>query len=354
MPLFEVFIPAKDENSMNITLKVDAANWIGALRTGLSNIGEGHDAISNVMCDVKEDNSIHVTNPTSGRVFRLKEVVAEAPAPAAAAPAPEPAGLAEEAPEPISETKEPPAPGPAKVAAEDVAKTVPTPAPEMASASKEKAPPPKRTTGQFAAADVGQDRAESAPQASDPTVAGDLPPDNIDVNDAIADVFDATQDLMMDGDPDPQKVADTLLDIAMKIVKAESGTFYIADVNNHELAFAAVRGPKAAELKKKKFAVPVGQGIVGFCAQEGVCLAIQDMQLDDRYFSAISDAIGYTPKNTVCATAEKEGRLFGAIQLINSPNQGFSGAEMEVLRYIGLCGADILERVSDLHTVIGL
>jgi hypothetical protein len=56
----------------------------------------------------------------------------------------------------------------------------------------------------------------------------------------------------------------------------------------------------------------------------------------------------------VCATAEKEGRLFGAIQLINSPNQGFSGAEMEVLRYIGLCGADILDRVSDLHTVIGL
>ncbi|MCP4500419.1 MAG: GAF domain-containing protein [Deltaproteobacteria bacterium] len=348
MPLFEVFIPAKDANSMNVTLRLDAENWIGALRTGLSNIGEGHDAISNVMCDVKEDNSIHVTNPTSGRVFRLHEIKAEAPA----APAPAAAsGPAEEAPEPIDESKTPPTPGPAKIAAEAIS---PPPAAQPASAAKAIAPPPKRTTGQFNEEGLSAERAESKPNQTDPHINAALPKDNIDVNDAIADVFDATQDLMMEPDVAPQKVADVLLDIAMKIVKAESGTFYIADVNNHELAFTAVRGPKAAELKKKKFSVPVGQGIVGFCAQEGVCLAIQDMQLDERYFSAISDAIGYVPKNTVCATAEKEGRLFGAIQLINSPNQGFSAAEMEVLRYIGLCGADILERTSDRHTQIGL
>jgi sigma-B regulation protein RsbU (phosphoserine phosphatase) len=166
------------------------------------------------------------------------------------------------------------------------------------------------------------------------------------VADAVADVFDATQDLLMEATLDPKAIAERLLDIALEHIPAESGSFFLADVNGHELRFAAVRGPKAKEIEKKKLTVKVGQGIVGFCALEGVCLSVSDIQKDPRYFSAVADAIGYSPKDTLCASAEKEGRLFGALQIINSKG-GFTPAHMEVLRYIGLTAASLLERHFD-------
>ncbi len=338
MSWFEVFIPAKDADAMNVTLTVEAPNWIGALRTGLSNIGEGHDAISNVMCDIKEDNSIHVTNPPPNRVFRFKAVPPPAAAPPApAAPAPEPA------PAPAAAAPEPQAP-PAK------AKTGSVPA----SAAKTPAPPPKRTTGQFTEAPKPAKRKETKPQLTDPQLAPKNLGKEIDINEVIATVFDATADLMMDESPNPTKIAEKMLEIAMNTIEAESGTFYLADVNGHELTFAAVAGPKAAQLKKSNMTVPVGQGIVGFAAQEGVCLVIQDMKNDSRYFSAVADKIGYAPENTLCASAEKEGRLFGAVQLINAKAGGFSAGEMEVVRYIGLSAADMLERAFEMNTEIGL
>lgn len=100
-------------------------------------------------------------------------------------------------------------------------------------------------------------------------------------------------------------------------------------------------------MKKGNFSVRVGQGIIGFCAQEGVCLVIRDMQNDSRYFAAIADAIGYQPQNTLCASAEQDGRLYGAIQLINSKRGTFTSAEMELVRYLGLTAADMLGRVAE-------
>jgi GAF domain-containing protein len=135
-----------------------------------------------------------------------------------------------------------------------------------------------------------------------------------------------------------------MLDIALQHIPAESGTFYLADVNGHELTFTAVRGPKADALKKSGMKVKVGQGIIGFCAQEGVCLLVSDIQEDQRYFAQIADAIGYKPTDTLCASAEKDGRLFGALQLINS-KKGFDAAHMEVARYIGLTAAALLDRI---------
>ncbi len=536
MALFEVFIPGKESGMPNVTLTVDAQNWIGALRSGLKSIGEGQDAIANVMCDIKEDNSIHVTDVATRRVFRLRELPAKASAPASSPVAldakgdpqtmpegPRPismdgpthldASAATSAPEseetiknvrpsdfeslprtliefpvpkappgsppltpsiapaqsgatspftsapgvqlpqadssvawtkmasPSAELKLPAAdssvawtkmPGPSSSPSPAAAPPHPAPAapppavapppaaapaaapppvaPSAAAASasaptieipradlpriapapitapvaasstsspvspvstsspgmpKAKtipptprgvpAPAPKRPSGQFASAAEPKSREVTAPQPTDPRIGraptasqaaapkGATP---IDVQDAIAAVFDATQDLYMETSLSAQHVADTLLDIALKHIPAEAGTFYIADVNGHELEFAAVRGPKAEALKKSGAVVKVGQGIIGFCAQEGVCLVVSDIQKDPRYYAAIANKIDYQPKDTLCASAEKDGRLWGAVQLINSKG-GFEAAHMEVLRFIGLTAAAMLERIDD-------
>ena len=77
--IYEVFIPSIDADGYDVTLTVEADNWMSALKTGLAKTGEAEDLIRNVMCDIKQDNSIHVTDASTRRVFVLKEVDPDAP-----------------------------------------------------------------------------------------------------------------------------------------------------------------------------------------------------------------------------------------------------------------------------------
>ena len=130
----------------------------------------------------------------------------------------------------------------------------------------------------------------------------------------------------------------------MDTIPAESGSFFLADPGLPILKFAAARGPRASELLSSGLTVPVGQGIVGFCAQEGVSLTVNDMTKDPRYFAKVAEAISYQPQNTVVASVERDGRLYGAIQLINAKrSSGFDPGEAEVLRFLGLTAAQMLE-----------
>ena len=441
MALFEVFIPGREAGTPNVTLTIDATNWIGALRSGLKSIGEGQEAIANVMCDIKEDNSIHVTDVATRRVFRLREVhkksdtgprpismegdsidesdtqkmerppemtvsqpktLVEFPAPrfspppaaAAVAAAAAPIGPADHSvpwtkmpgpdagkipdakslvsPAASSSSAVPPKSTLEKLAPQPVttpdmrvgpAATVAAIAPVAAAKPTTSttplrsvspptprgvpAPAPKRPSGQFQnAPDVKTREVSTANPQTDPKIGRG--PAKVDVQEAIAAVFDATQDLYMETSLSAQHVADKLLDIALAHIPAEAGTFYLADVNGHALTFAAVRGPKADALKRSGMTVKVGQGIIGFCAQEGVCLVVADIQKDPRFLASIAKSINYQPKDTLCASAEKDGRLWGALQLINcSGSEGFDASHMEVLRFIGLTAAAMLERAAE-------
>ena len=78
MPRYEVFVPAappaipRDES-----LEIEGDNWLGALRLGLARLG-GARTPANVLCDVKPDGSIHVTDAATGRVLRIREAVSAA------------------------------------------------------------------------------------------------------------------------------------------------------------------------------------------------------------------------------------------------------------------------------------
>ena len=92
---YEVFIPAADEDKFDVTLEVEATNWMQALKTGLGRVGESQ-VVRSVVCDIKDDNTIHVTDAATMRVFKLRERGEDEPSVAAGAPVP----AAEPAPAP--------------------------------------------------------------------------------------------------------------------------------------------------------------------------------------------------------------------------------------------------------------
>jgi GAF domain-containing protein len=162
--------------------------------------------------------------------------------------------------------------------------------------------------------------------------------------DLLAELFEAVGRL--EGQKDRKAGLGYLLDLAMEKLGCEAGTVFLSQLGDDDLAFAVVRGPGAAELSRQKMTVPVGVGIVGFCAQENVCLAVSDANKDRRFHKAISDAIGYETRSLLCAPIAREGSVLGAMEVMNkSGGAAFDQGDLAVLAYLASQAAAFLHRL---------
>ena len=311
MPNFEILIPKSDRIPMDLRLRLKAESWIDALKAGLAKVGEEGPAPEGVLCDIKEDNSIHVTDTLSGRVFRIEELL-EAPVPVAAnsdemATQPEMPAVTEEVPQPSHPTTPtpvpqvpPPAPvQPLPTAPMEQAPPAPTPPAEQAPPT----PPPleprrSETASAIPAADaIGR----SLGSTSEATV------------DLLEEIFEFT-DKVKDKSR-KQDALDFMLDLAMAKVPSDAGSVILADINTRRLEFGAAKGPKSEGLVGVQ--LKMGQGIVGFCAESSIAVAVSDAQRDPRFYSAISEKIGYPTRSILCVPMQVDGRVVGALELIN-------------------------------------
>jgi putative methionine-R-sulfoxide reductase with GAF domain len=257
MPKYEITIPKSANLQSDIKLRVEADNWMLALKTGRQKVGETDEITENYLCDVKADNSIHVTDAGSGRVFRILELVADQP--------------------PLADTP------------------------------------------------IGRSL--------------DVTPES--TADFLEEVFEMTQDV--NHKATQEEALYFMLDLAIDRIRVDSGSVFLADINQHDLFFGAARGPKAQEVMK--FRVKMGQGIVGFCAEEGVGLAVSDVTQDSRFYAAISEKIGYPTRSILCVPMQVEGRIVGALELINrSENDVFSELDLNVANFIAHQLAEYLVR----------
>ncbi|MDP2269724.1 MAG: GAF domain-containing protein [Archangium sp.] len=372
MSKFEVHIPATDGNGFNVTLKVGADNWMSALKAGLQKLGEQGTISQNVMVDIQEDNSIHVTEAASGRVFRIRELTEEEaakaqvkrpsqirPAPARAETKTEPSLAAVKRPEDKTQPL-PPAPasrgasandvtakgGDAlKLPADDMSKTLPggvlsaipasvpnavprnaTPAPRQNKPSarlelkdvEELVQPIRPSTGSIGRVKSSPNLAKSQRQETE---------------DILADIFLRVVDLS--SKKEIEEAMEFVLDLVMEKVPCEAGSVLRADGATGDLTFVAARGPKAKEIMKSKLIVPAGTGIAGFCASEGVSVAVSDVEKDPRFYAEVGERIGYATRSMLCAPMMTHGRSFGCVQVINRKGgPQFLEHEVGVMAYL--------------------
>ena len=389
--IYEVFIPSIDADGYDVTLTVEADNWMSALKTGLAKTGEAEDLIRNVMCDIKQDNSIHVTDASTRRVFVLKEVDPDAPtkeepeqaptqridisnAPKAPVTPAQPAQTFDRVPtdlshqiardggarktepveSPLAQTPEPQVVveepkvvveepkvvvEEPKVVVEEPKVVVEEPQPQLAEVSETHAAAEARMrigSSTMQALQREQPQAKVLEEKRSPTgerPAVKLQPRTDRVSDNILEEVFLETNRIHDGDMTMEEVVNFIMDLALDKVGAEAGSIMFADVNGKELYFATARGPKAADVMS--FRVPMGKGIAGFCTREGVSLAISDAPNDPRFYRQVSEALGYPTKSLCCAPIQHEGRVFGAIELLNSEDNHFDSTELNVLTYVG-------------------
>jgi hypothetical protein len=362
MARFEVHIPAANPTGMNVTLRVDAEHWMAALRTGLLKLGEQGSSVQNVLVDVQSDGSVHVTESRTGRVFQIREAAEQRRDP----PDEHPTLL-----ELPSAPPPPKAPAPAapRVAEPPPLKPATVPAPAAPSAPPRRdsnnwpwaaslsahgqlegataksmpsrpAPPPRTRTpiAELRASVVELPQPARAVERKIGRTLGRKKDQRQEIDDALADVFERVQELY--SQPSEQASLYLLLDLALEKIPAESGSVLMCDAGTGALAFSAARGPKASELLKSATMIPSGVGIAGFCAVEGVSVALSDVQRDARWHPEISERLNYPTKSVLCAPMMTHGRAFGCMQLINrSGGDAFTEHEVGMLAYIAHQGA---------------
>lgn len=137
-----------------------------------------------------------------------------------------------------------------------------------------------------------------------------------------------------------------LLDLALEEVGADAGSVFVSRLGSRALELAVARGSRAGELLALGATVPVGVGIVGFCVQENVALAVSDAQRDPRFHAAISRAIGYETRSLLCAPVARKERVLGAIEVLNKRGDApFDGTDLAVVSYLAHQAAAFLDRV---------
>jgi len=170
----------------------------------------------------------------------------------------------------------------------------------------------------------------------------------IDVDSILAELyFDITD---IDSEKNISKAMEIAMDLSMKYMDCESGSVFLVDIDKNDLYFSAIRGPKAEDLKKLNIRIPMGIGVVGFCSEENVSLALSDVNRDPRFYRAISQKLGYPTYSILCVPMFKNGRVYGAIQLINKKsNNTFSSGEIAVIDYIATHVAEYLDKKFNVY-----
>jgi hypothetical protein len=317
MAKFEVHIPAA-QGGFNITLRVEADNWMAALKFGMAKLGEQGSSVQNLLVDIQDDNSFHVTESQSGRVFQIRELSEQEAA--------------------TAEVKKPTAPPPSSQATTQPGLPVftePPPAP---------VPPPVVKRGPSSspkALEVSQIVELEKPILPVVSAIG-RPAVKVDekeqVEDLLSEVFERVQEIYTL--PSDEAAMYFLLDLALEKIPAESGSVYRADSGMGDLSFTAARGPKASELLKAKLVIPAGTGIAGFCSIEGVSVALSEVEKDPRFYKAISEKLSYPTRSVLCAPMMTHGRAFGCLQLLNKKNSALFGPhEVGLLSYLAHQGA---------------
>lgn len=159
----------------------------------------------------------------------------------------------------------------------------------------------------------------------------------IDIQTQVAD--NALEDVFLEIPPifdgmSIAEAADFVLNLAMDKIRSESGSILFTTSKGDELFFATTRGPKAADVKD--YRIPMGEGVAGFCAREGVCLLIADVKSDLRFYEAISRSMGYEVTSLLCAPIQYQRRVYGCIELINPTDRStYSHAQLNALKYMG-------------------
>lgn len=141
-------------------------------------------------------------------------------------------------------------------------------------------------------------------------------------------------------------VLGNIADQARELFKAEGATIALVDPETDTIHFRCVssRDPQVkAQLQGMR--VPLGKGIIGWVVERGESLHVMDASKDPRFTTEIDQQTGIQTLALLCAPLMREGdECFGAIELVNNPENPFPESDLVLLQSLAVVAAAAVER----------
>lgn len=130
---------------------------------------------------------------------------------------------------------------------------------------------------------------------------------------------------------DLDELLDRLLRRAMDLIGADAGSIVLVDKGKGDMYFRTVAGDAGETVKRVRIAM--GQGIVGWVAQQRTPTIVNNPEDDPRHLGNLAEAIGYKPRNMICAPLVAETDVLGAIELLDKSDRarGFDESDLKLL-----------------------
>ncbi|MBU4319743.1 MAG: GAF domain-containing protein [Nitrospinae bacterium] len=122
---------------------------------------------------------------------------------------------------------------------------------------------------------------------------------------------------------------ENIMQSALKITGADAGSIML--VEGDRLVFKIAKGSRSTNLPG--LSIPKSEGIVGWAAENGSNVRINDAKNDSRFNPAIDKMTGYETKSLLCVPLKVKAGTIGILELINKEDGAFTHEDEELLSY---------------------
>lgn len=138
---------------------------------------------------------------------------------------------------------------------------------------------------------------------------------------------------------DLRSMLGTVTGTAVGVLRAERASVWLLDESAGELVLEV-----ASDLTQVR--LPVGRGLVGACARDGVTLNVPDCYADPRFDPVVDRRTGYRTRNCIALPlVDHHARLIGVMQVLNHRHGPFGERDVRVAEALAAQCAVALSRV---------
>lgn len=140
---------------------------------------------------------------------------------------------------------------------------------------------------------------------------------------------------------DLDEILEIVTEQTTQILGVAATSVVLGDEKQGDLWFAAASGEASDFVVGRRLAL--GQGIMGWVAQNGQPLLIPDVSQDERYFSGFDQKSGFTARSILCVPLQARGKTIGAIEALNKHNGRFDDEDLRLLSLLAVPAATAIE-----------
>ena len=140
-----------------------------------------------------------------------------------------------------------------------------------------------------------------------------------------------------DSDITQRRVLQSIVEVARSIFGAAAASVFLLEQETGDLVFEAVAGEGEALLPGTRF--PGGTGIVGWTAQCGQPLVVDDVSDAPLFSRAAAESTGYVPRSIMAAPLFHDGDCIGVLEVLDRDSR--QRCDLNDLDSLGMLATEI-------------